>query len=222
MKNSEKATLLFDLDGTLIDSIELILSSMEFALKDRDRMPTRSQWTAGIGTPLREQLAPWCNSDADLEAVIQRYRQYQDMHLETLTSVYPQVLEVVRWARGMRHPLALVTSKGRYMTERSLVHTGLDNIFDIIVTVEDTARHKPEPEPVWFALEKLGAAAENSLFVGDSPHDMHAGRAAGVLTAAATWGPFSREELAVASPDFWLTSPDDLKSILASGALEAR
>lgn len=206
--------LLFDLDGTLIDSITLLVESMEFAFADRTHRPTVAYWTAGIGKPLRVQMTEWAADGADVEVLVDRYREYQSQHLESLTTVYPHVRDVLTWARDRGHRLGLVTSKGRGMTERSLVHAGLDGLFDVTVTVESTSRHKPLPEPVWYAVDQLQMSRDRALFVGDSTHDMHAGKAAGVLTAAATWGPFSRAELEVAEPSFWLEGMLALKPVI--------
>jgi pyrophosphatase PpaX len=148
--------------------------------------------------------------------MVARYRVYQDQHLERLTAVFPGVPEVLAWARAEGYPTAIVTSKGRGMTDRSLRHVGLAGAFDSIVTYEETTRHKPLPDPVWLACERLGVAPNRALFVGDSPHDMHAGRAAGSRTGAALWGPFSRDELAPAQPDFWMGSLTDLPAIAAT------
>jgi pyrophosphatase PpaX len=209
-----RPALLFDLDGTLIDSIGLLLECMQYAFEGRARVPSTAEWVAGIGTPLRTQLAEWCDGDADVEGMVGRYRDYQDLHLERLTTPFPDVLETIQWVRAAGYPTAIVTSKGKGMTKRSLDHVGLGDAFDAVVTFEETTRHKPLPDPVWLALERLGGSANRALFVGDSPHDMHAGRAAGVQTAAALWGPFSREELAVASPTHWLSGFGQLRDIL--------
>ena len=208
--------LLFDLDGTLIDSIDLLVESMRFAFAGRDRTPTTAEWIAGIGTPLRTQLAEWCDGAEEVESVVARYRDYQGIHLPRLTTIYPGVRETMTWAKAQGHGTALVTSKGRGMTARSLEHVGLVGAFDAIVTFEETERHKPLPDPVLLALDRLELPATRALFVGDSPHDMHAGRAAGVRTAAAQWGPFDREALAVAAPDYWMRSMTELPAIVAS------
>lgn len=208
--------LLFDLDGTLIDSIGLLLESMRFAFEGRERAPTTAEWVAGIGTPLRTQLAEWCDGAAEVESLVVRYRDYQGIHLPRLTTAYPGVLDTIAWARAQGHATALVTSKGRGMTARSLEHVGLQGAFDAIVTFEETVRHKPLPDPVLLALDRLALPASGALFVGDSPHDMHAGRGAGVRTAAAQWGPFSRAELAVAAPDYWMNSITELPAVVAS------
>ncbi len=208
--------LLFDLDGTLIDSIDLLIQSMEYAFAERTRRPTVALWTAGIGTPLRVQIAEWAVDGHDVETLVARYRDFQAVHLERLTTIYPDVLDTLQWAKARGHALGLVTSKGLGMTERSLAHVGLAGMFDVEVTVESTTRHKPFADPVLFALEQLRISADRALFVGDSTHDMRAGTAAGVQTAAATWGPFSSDELRPTEPSFWLRSMTDLKPIIES------
>lgn len=209
-----RLALLFDLDGTLIDSIELLLACMEAAFEGRERRPTRAQWTFGIGTPLRTQLAEWCDTPQEVAELVDRYRGFQEVHLEEMTGIFPEVLDTLAWARSAGHATAIVTSKGRGMTDRSLRHVGLAEAFDAIVTFEETARHKPRPDPVWLALERLGMPADRAMFVGDSPHDMGAGLAAGVRTAAAQWGPFTREQLALENPTYWLTRMGELPAIV--------
>ena len=211
-----RLALLFDLDGTLIDSIQLLLECAEFAFVGRTRAPTRAQWTAGIGTPLRTQLAEWTDTEAEIDSLVDRYRIYQDANLERLTTAFPGVRDALAWARTAGHATGLVTSKGRIMTARSLAHVGLAHAFDTIVTYEETTRHKPMADPVLLALERLDIAPSHALYVGDSTHDMHAGNAAGVATAAAQWGPFSRAELEAANPTYWMTDMIDLHAIAAT------
>ena len=210
-----RLALLFDLDGTLIDSIGLLLDCMDHAFAGRLRRPSRAEWTVTIGTPLRTQLAEWCETESEIDALLHRYREYQDRHLEPMTTIYPGVAETIAWARNAGHATGIVTSKGRVMTDRSLRCVKLDGLFDTIVTYEETERHKPLPDPVHLALKRLGIEATHALFVGDSPHDMLSGRAAGVRTAAAQWGPFTDEQLAPSNPTYWLTRMDDLPSVVS-------
>jgi pyrophosphatase PpaX len=118
-------------------------------------------------------------------------------------------------ARG--HPLAIVTSKGNDIANRSLAHVGLAAYFPVVVGVESTMRHKPDPEPVRFALAQLGVSADHAFFVGDSPHDIAAGNAAGVTTVAALWGAFSREALERAHPRYVLDRIEGLDRVLGGG-----
>lgn len=98
---------------------------------------------------------------------------------------------------------------------RGLVRASLEDAFDVVVGADDVTHPKPHPEPVQVALERLGASASDAVFVGDSRHDLVSGRAAGVKTAAALWGPFDRSHLADLEPDYWLETPRDL-SLLAA------
>ena len=90
---------------------------------------------------------------------------------------------------------------------------GYDGLFDVLIAADDVKNPKPHPEPVLMALERLGVGPGAATFVGDSPHDMASGRAAGVRLAAAMWGPFSRETLEPYEPEYWLERPADLKQL---------
>jgi pyrophosphatase PpaX len=110
--------------------------------------------------------------------------------------------------------LAVVTSKASAIAHQSLSFVGLDRYFPVVVGFDETTRHKPDPEPVYVALSRLGVSASHAVFVGDSPHDIHAGNAAGVITIAALWGPFGRETLAAARPDHFIGCLPDLPAVL--------
>jgi pyrophosphatase PpaX len=206
--------VLFDLDGTLIDSIELLLSSTRHAFEGRSRAPTMEEWIRGIGTPLVDQLRQFADTEAEVTLLLNRYRSFQSDNHDRLTRCYDHVPAVVAdlFARG--NPLAVVTSKATPIAHQSLAFVGLDRYFPVVVGYDDTVRHKPHPEPVTFALQKLGATADRAVFVGDSPHDVHAGNGAGVLTVAALWGPFDRETLAVAKPNHFIGRLSELPDLL--------
>ena len=207
--------VLFDLDGTLIDTVELLLDSVRHAFRGHPgRVPTEAEWVAGIGTPLATQLRPYAADDAQLAALVEGYRGYQREHHDRLTRPFPGVLETVATLRARGHPLAIVTSKGDEIAHRSLKHVGLLPSMDAVIGCDSCSRHKPEPEPVLVALERLGYAPDEALFVGDSPHDMASGRAAGVVTVAALWGPFTREMLAPTAPDFYIERITDLPALV--------
>ncbi len=108
---------------------------------------------------------------------------------------------------------AVVTSKNRRAMERGLRTCGLVEFFDVCVTTDDVDRYKPHPAPVVEALDRLSADASDAVFIGDSPHDVASGRAAGVATAAVLWGPFSAEELSLSSPTFLLDKPAEILSL---------
>jgi pyrophosphatase PpaX len=215
---SRLQTALFDLDGTLIDSIRLILDSYHHTLTEHN-LPARTDedWLKGVGTPLSVQFSDWRESPETLEALIATYREYNLRHHDNMVTVYPGVLEAVREIKAAGLQTGLVTSKNRLGALRGLKLVGLEALMDVLVCADEVTNPKPHPEPVEKAVALLGADPASTVYVGDSVHDMHSGRAAGVKTAAALWGPFGRDHLESASPDYWLESPRDLVALLVRG-----
>lgn len=213
---SRPLAVLFDLDGTLIDSIELILNSAKHAFVENGRpMPPEQEWLAGVGKPLNAMFGPYASDEADINALMSKYREYQLEHHDRLIHCYDQVVATVGGLRTAGHPLAVVTSKTVWLAKRGLDHVGLGTQFDAIVGCDICERHKPDPEPVRRALDLLKVEAHGAVFVGDSVHDMLAGNSAGVTTIAALWGPFSREVLEDSRPAHYLERISDLPTLLA-------
>ena len=208
--------VLFDLDGTLIDSIELILKSAQHAFTGRSgHVPTDAEWLTGVGIPLPTMFRRYAASDAEVDALIAKYREYQLANHDRLTTCYDQVVETVDFLRAARHPVGVVTSKTEWMAKKGLDHVGLGPHFDVVIGCDTCERHKPDPQPVHKALERLGYEPSEAVFVGDSVHDMAAGNAAGVTTIAALWGPFTREDLAASRPKHYLQRIGDLPRLLS-------
>ena len=207
------AAVLFDLDGTLIDSIGLLLASMRHAFAGfAGEHPSDADWIAGIGTPLWLQLAAYARNDEEVTQLRDRYREFQVEHHDRMVRAYPGTEETLALLHARGIAMALVTSKMDAGAHRSLAHTSLARYIPVVIGADSVTKHKPDPEPVRVALERLGISPEAALFVGDSPHDIFAGNAAGVVTVAATWGPFTREQLTAAQPAHWL---DDIRHLPA-------
>ncbi|MEO8200199.1 MAG: HAD-IA family hydrolase [Gemmatimonadota bacterium] len=208
-------TLLFDLDGTLIDSIRLIIDSYHHTAASHDLEPrTDEEWLHGIGTPLRVVFGQMGVSPEKVDALVETYRNYNIAHHDTEVIPYVGAPELIRRVRSNGYQIGLVTSKNRLGALRGLRLAGIEDQFDVLVCADDVIHPKPHPEPVLRALDELKAKAEDTLFIGDSIHDMQSGRAAGVRIAAVLWGPFRREHLVPATPDYWLEKPEDLLTIL--------
>ena len=204
-------TYLFDLDGTLLDSIALILTSFHHTSRAHlERELPDSYWLEGTGTPLRDQLAKVAQSKDELAAMLDTYLAHNLSHHDELAKPYPGVVEVVRTLHERGAKLALVTSKLRRGAERGLRLLGLEEELSVRVCADDVDQGKPHPAPVLMALDLLDSTPDEALFIGDSHHDIEAGRRAGVATVAVTWGPLPREKLAAAKPDHWLDDPRKL------------
>lgn len=200
--------VLFDLDGTLLDSMELIQRSYAHALRvHRGVEPEHASWLEGIGRPLRWQFARHARDAAEVEAMIATYRAYNLAHHDGSVAAFPGAIEAVRALAARGLALAIVTSKLRAGALRGLARGGFDGLFPVIVAADDVTEHKPHPAPVHAALRALRAEASRAVMVGDSPHDLAAGRSAGTRTAAVAWGPFPAATLRACSPDYWLDAP---------------
>ncbi|HEV8410130.1 MAG TPA: HAD-IA family hydrolase [Gemmatimonadaceae bacterium] len=214
MPNKLKAVL-FDLDGTLIDSIGLIVDAMHYAFEGfTGTVPADKDWMAGIGTPLYKQLALYARSPEELDALREKYRAFQFLHHDNVIKAYPgtgAVLENLH-ARGI--VMGIVTSKGDVLAQRGIELTGLAQYLPVVIGADSVTKHKPEPEPVLLALERLGVQADEALMMGDSPHDISSGNAAHVQTIGALWGPFTREQIAVAKPTYWMNNISELPAFL--------
>lgn len=206
--------VLFDLDGTLIDSIELIRQSYAHTLRaHRDFEPPMEFWLQGLGRPLRWQFAHFTEDASEIEAMVATYRAYNLAHHDAMVTSFPGAVPAVGQLRARGVKLAIVTSKMRAGARRGLDHCGFGALFEVIVGADDVSEHKPHPAPVRLALEQLGVAAERAVMVGDSPHDLASGRAAGTRTAAVAWGPFPRDQLLATEPDYWLETPQNIASL---------
>jgi pyrophosphatase PpaX len=210
--------VLYDFDGTLADSTELIMRCYRHTMATHlGEAPPDEEWLRGFGTPLETQIARFARDAAEHDAMLETYRAHQDELHDTLVRPFPGAAETVAELARRGVPLALVTSKLRRGTLRGMELCGLTEHFPVIITPEDVRNPKPHPEPVLAALERLGVAPAEAVFVGDSPHDMVSGRAAGTRTAAALWGPFAREALLAERPDVLLHRQEDVLALVGGG-----
>jgi pyrophosphatase PpaX len=209
-------TFLFDLDGTLLDSVRLILDSYHHTTRVHG-LPARTdaEWLAGLGTPLRVQFRDTVRPDLSMDQLIATYRDFNLTNHDQMASAYPGVVDAVRavHARGIR--FGLVTSKNQAGARRGLALMGIEELFECVVGADDVVNPKPHAEPVLTGLARLGVTAAETIYIGDSVHDMESGRAAGVRTAGVLWGPFTRDDLVRTAPDYWLERPEELQKLLS-------
>jgi pyrophosphatase PpaX len=207
--------VLFDLDGTLIDSGPIILASMRHATRmvlgaevDEARM------RAAIGGPglvaqMRE-LDP-----ARVHELVEAYRLHNEPLHEQLEA-FEGMLELLPTLRSRGHVLGIVTAKRRETVELAFARfPELRELTDVLVGADDTERHKPDPDPLLEALRRLDAEPESAAYVGDSPFDIRAAKAAGLLAVAVGWGGIHHEERLLAEePDVFVREPEELLDVL--------
>jgi pyrophosphatase PpaX len=197
------SAVLFDFDGTLVDTTEMIHQSMRHATTEvlgREDIP-RETLLANVGQPLPRQMELIDTENA--ESLLEAYRTHHEQHHDALIREFPGVEESLHRLGSAGTKVAVVTSKRRVSVEMALeIFPGLRNVVDRFVTLDDTTQHKPHPEPLLRALELLGSIPkERAAYVGDSPFDVEAAKAAGLTSVAVSWGAFSEDALRASGPD---------------------
>ncbi len=207
-------TVLFDLDGTLIDSGALILSSFRHATRAvLGRVIPDEVLMANVGGHgIHAQMVAFDEAHAD--ELVRVYREHN--HAAYLSvRAFPGIDSLLERLSGEGRRLGVVTVKSRATTELTFELLSFGGYFGAVVTGDDTERHKPDPEPLLRALDKLEAPAGSAAYVGDSPFDVQAAKAAGVFAIAVGWGGIHpRERLEAEHPDLFIESPDGLADAL--------
>ena len=207
-------TVLFDLDGTLIDSGEIILSSFRHATRTvlAREIPDEVLASAVGGSNIYEQMRAFDEERAD--ELVRVYREHNEPLHDDLVA-FEGIEGVLERLKSERRRLGIVTAKRRRTVDLAFSLLPLERYFDTVVTAEQTKQHKPHPEPVLAALERLGSSPDEAAFVGDSPFDMGAGKAAGVFTVAVSWGKIHPvERLVEAGADAVVHTPEELLDVL--------
>ncbi len=207
---------LFDFDGTLVDTTEMIYQSMRHATTSvlgRDDF-TREQLLANVGQPLPRQMQLMDAERAEL--LLEAYRAHHEENHDALIAEFPGIAEALQRLRAAGVKVAVVTSKRRRSVEMALkALPSLDLVVDRFVTLEDTTEHKPHPEPLLKGLELVGnVPKDEAVYVGDSPFDVQAAKAAGLRSVAVSWGAFSEDTLRQADPDYLVPDIDAVVDVL--------
>jgi len=207
--------VLFDLDGTLIDSGPIILASMQHAVRTvlgREIPPAELQMSIG-GQGIVAQMTAIDAEHAD--ELLEAYKDHNDGLHETLEA-FDDLLALLPGLKVEGRKLGIVTAKRHRTVGLALARfPALASAFDVVVGFEDTERHKPDAEPVLLAVERLGGSPEDAVYVGDSPFDIAAAKAAGVFAVAVGWGGIhSDERLLAEEPDAFVQTPEELLGVI--------
>jgi pyrophosphatase PpaX len=204
-------TILFDLDGTIIDTNHLILQSFIHTLghyfpgkySKEDILPH-------MGQTLFEQMERYGGKER-VDELVDHYREHNIRMHDELIAEFPHVAEVIPRLHQSGLSLGVVTTKMRKTAEMGLRLFDLERYMKVVITYEDTTRHKPHPDPVLKALELLGADPAKAIMIGDSEYDIQAGKRAKVATAGVSWSLKGEDYLRQFEPDVMLR---DLRELI--------
>lgn len=200
-----KKCVLYDLDGTIVDTNELIIETLDHVLRGICSLDVkRDEIIPHMGRPLDEQFR-FFTGKSDVTELVAAYREYNLSRHDEMVSLFPNVLKVVKGLDAEGIVQGVVTTKMRATSERALGMFGLLPYMKTIVTIEDVTHPKPHPEPVLNAMAELGVIPEQTIMVGDSPFDVEAAKSAGATAVAVGWS---------------LKSPDVLRSFGAEHIID--
>jgi pyrophosphatase PpaX len=207
--------VLFDLDGTLIDSGPMIVASMKHATQSvLGRDIPEEVLSAAVGGPglvaQMQALAP-----DRVDDLVAAYREHNEPLHDELEAFW-EVIEVLPRLRAEGRRLGIVTAKRRATVDLAFARLPeLEASFEVVITSDDTERHKPSPDPILAAVDRLGVAPAEAAYVGDSPFDVRAAKAAGVFAVAVAWGGIHADEvLEREQPDVFVCHAEDLLGVL--------
>lgn len=195
--------ILFDNDGTLVDTHDIILASMRHStLSVLGKVIPDEELMRKVGQPLAVQMRDFTDDESLQTEILRVYREHNHAIHDDAVKAFPGVADGLERLRNRGFALGVVTSKMHALAWRGLEVTGLAPFLSCCIGADDCERFKPEAEPVLRGAKALGLRPEECLYVGDAPFDIQAGKAARTLTGAALWGMFSAEALRSEGPDF--------------------
>ncbi len=205
--------ILFDFDGTLINSNEIIIKTLQATtLKYRGDQLTAKEVNNLMGRPLLETMM--LIDKAQAEVMIDYYRQYSRSHRDDFTYIFDGIKEMLLELKEKGIMLAIVSNKGSNGIRHGIGKFGLEGIFDTIVSADDVEKKKPYADPALKAMAALKASADSCLFVGDSIHDIECAKNAHIKTVLVNWSIIDKKELFEASPDYIIHTPNELIDII--------
>ncbi len=197
--------VVFDVDGTMIDTEQAVRYAYQSVIyKKHGRYFSDEELLAGYGVPTPQSLERY--GFTDIEAAVSDYYGYLVKGFEKATA-FEGITDLLDTLLDMNIPLAVVTSRCKYEIEVDPCFQSILSKFKAVVCSEDTALHKPHPEPLLKAMELLGAAASDTIYIGDTLFDSQCAKSAGVIFALAMWGSNNSQNI---TADYYLKAPFEL------------
>lgn len=205
--------ILFDLDGTLINSIDLVVAAWQHASDEvLGKSLTREDVLPWIGLPLTDTMAEQGGEKVD--ALRASYDDYMMANHDDMVTAFPGLPEMIDDLAVYDVGTAVVTAKGRKLAERGLRVAGYPETLHVAAAMEDTREHKPNPAPLLAALAHEGAHASDAVYVGDAIYGLQAAEAAGIPAIGVTWGAGKSEALHQQRAVAFADAPDELRALL--------
>ncbi len=205
--------LLFDFDGTLLDTNDLIIQTFMYILDERFPGQYSTQdCLKFIGPSLKQTFDEITPGETD--SMIMKYKEWNTAHHDELVNSYDEVAETLEALHKEGIKLAIVSTKSREGLARGLKVLDVAHLFEVIIGSDDVTHVKPHPEPVLLALDKLGVKKEEAIMIGDNSHDIEGGKNAGVRTAGVAWSAKGESYLQQFNPDYMLHHMRDLLEIV--------
>lgn len=206
-------TLLFDFDGTLLDTNELIIQTFQYVLdKNYPGKYERIDILPFLGPTLHETFDSV--DPENTQALIKEYRAWNKSKHDELSSEFDGVSETLRLLKAKGMKMAIVSTKKKDMLLRGLGLLDAEGVFDEVIAMDDVMNTKPDPEPILLALKRLGANADEALMIGDNYHDIVGGQNAGVRTAGVAWSAKGEAFLQTFNPDYMLQHISELLQLV--------
>jgi pyrophosphatase PpaX len=208
--------LLFDFDGTLLNTNDLIIQSFMHVLEERfPGQYSPKDCLKFMGPSLKQTFSDLTPGEED--EMMAKYRAWNEPHHDELVTEFPDVVSTLEQLKSMGIKLAIVSTKRNAMIDRGLNILGASHLFDVIVGTDDVQNVKPDPEPVLLALSRLGATKEDAIMIGDNSHDIEAAHNAGVRAAGVAWSIKGEQYLQQFNPEYILQHMKDLLDIVKEG-----
>lgn len=202
--------VLFDLDGTLLDTNELIYKSFYYTFKEGLNLElSKDQITSMFGQPLQDSFKDY-SKEEEIDNLIKMYREYNESLHDNMCDAFLGVNELLNELKRRNIKIGIVTSKRDILARRGMKIANIIDYMDVIVTPECTDKHKPNREPAIYACNKLNIEPKEAIMVGDSHFDLMCGKDAGCKTCGVKYTALDIKRLEEVNPDYFIDEPMDL------------
>lgn len=205
--------IIFDIDGTLTSTNELIFATFRHVIEKHLNKEVTDQEIIALFGPTEDVIMKEWLNESYQEGRKDYYQFYETQH-HLMADVYPGIIEALKFIKSKNIPLSIYTGKGRDSSIITLKKIGVLDLFDMIVTGDDVADHKPSPEGINQFVEKFNLNREKVLMIGDAPADILAARSAGVKIASVVWDAYAREQVLEMKSDYVFETVEELMKFL--------